>query len=215
MTESELLTNPVRLRLIPYNARLIDARKGRGWTQKNMSLLTGISTSYLGHIETLRIIPSQQARDEICSALQLSQDYLFPPSLMESIKEGLFNQRAVELEENQVIRFSEARRAGLLPLGITQDEVIKDADRAINRELLKKKLPDILETLGPREREVIELRFGLKDGIFHTLEEVATHFINSATGLPVIRERIRQIEAKALRKLRHPSRSRLLKDFLD
>ena len=66
---------------------------------------------------------------------------------------------------------------------------------------------DVLDTLTPREKKVLELRFGLADGRTRTLEEVGKEF-------NVTRERIRQIEAKALRKLRHPSRSKKLKDFL-
>ena len=64
-----------------------------------------------------------------------------------------------------------------------------------------------METLNPRERKVLELRFGLKDGRTRTLEEVGKEFA-------VTRERIRQIEAKALRKLRHPTRSKRLRDYL-
>lgn len=74
--------------------------------------------------------------------------------------------------------------------------------------LLKEQLVDVLETLTERERRVLELRFGLEDGRSRTLEEVGKEF-------NVTRERIRQIEAKALRKLRHPSRSRKLKDYLE
>ncbi len=74
--------------------------------------------------------------------------------------------------------------------------------------LLKEQLADVLGTLTPREEKVLRLRFGLEDGRQRTLEEVGKEF-------NVTRERIRQIEAKALRKLRHPSRSRRLKDFLD
>lgn len=66
----------------------------------------------------------------------------------------------------------------------------------------------MLETLTPRERDVLRLRFGLEDGKARTLEEVGQKF-------KVTRERIRQIEAKALRKLRHPSRSKKLKDYLE
>ena len=74
--------------------------------------------------------------------------------------------------------------------------------------LLKEQLEDVLGTLTPREKDVLRLRFGLKDGRARTLEEVGKSF-------NVTRERIRQIEAKALRKLRHPARSKKLKDFLD
>ncbi len=74
--------------------------------------------------------------------------------------------------------------------------------------MLKEQLMDVLDTLTPREEKVLRLRFGLDDGRARTLEEVGREF-------KVTRERIRQIEAKALRKLRHPSRSKKLKDFLD
>jgi RNA polymerase primary sigma factor len=74
--------------------------------------------------------------------------------------------------------------------------------------MLKQELAEALSTLNDREREVIKLRFGLEDGTPRTLEEVGKEF-------NVTRERIRQIEAKALRKLRHPNRSRKLKEFLE
>ena len=74
--------------------------------------------------------------------------------------------------------------------------------------LLKEQIADVLSTLSEREARVLELRFGLGDGISHTLEQVGQEF-------GVTRERIRQIEAVALRKLRQPSHSRKLRDFLD
>jgi RNA polymerase primary sigma factor len=79
---------------------------------------------------------------------------------------------------------------------------------AASRQLLKEQIRSALGVLSEREREVLELRFGLQDGQDHTLEEVGRHF-------GVTRERIRQIEAKALRKLRHPTRSRQLRDYLE
>ncbi len=90
---------------------------------------------------------------------------------------------------------------------IPDDDALAPADAA-SQLLLKEQLADVLKTLTPREEKVLSLRFGLEDGRPRTLEEVGKEF-------NVTRERIRQIEAKALRKLRHPSRSKKLKDFLD
>ena len=80
--------------------------------------------------------------------------------------------------------------------------------RPASYQLLKEQVEDVLDTLNLRERRVLQLRFGLEDGRSRTLEEVGKEF-------GVTRERIRQIEAKALRKLRHPSRSKKLRDFLE
>ena len=103
------------------------------------------------------------------------------------------------------------------PIGEEEDshlgDFIPDDDapvpaEAASQTLLKEQLADVLKTLTPREEKVLRLRFGLEDGRPRTLEEVGKEF-------NVTRERIRQIEAKALRKLRHPSRSKKLRDFLD
>ena len=88
------------------------------------------------------------------------------------------------------------------------DEDAPAPDTAASHTLLREQLSEVLQTLTPREEKVLRLRFGLEDGRSRTLEEVGREF-------NVTRERIRQIEAKALRKLRHPSRSKKLKDFLD
>ena len=87
------------------------------------------------------------------------------------------------------------------------DEESLSPIEAAARQMLREQVQRALTSLSEREREVLELRFGLKDGKDHTLEEVSRYF-------DVTRERIRQIEAKALRKLRHPSRSRQLRDYL-
>jgi RNA polymerase primary sigma factor len=88
-----------------------------------------------------------------------------------------------------------------------EDETIPGPVDAASRQLLKEQVRSALNVLTDRERQVLEMRYGLKDGQDHTLEEVGQHF-------QVTRERIRQIEAKALRKLRHPTRSRQLRDYL-
>jgi len=90
---------------------------------------------------------------------------------------------------------------------IEDRNAVPPADAA-SKQLLKEQIDEVLFTLSPREQRVLQLRFGLEDGRSRTLEEVGKEF-------NVTRERIRQIEAKALRKLRHPSRSRKLKDYLE
>ena len=103
------------------------------------------------------------------------------------------------------------------PIGEEEDshlaDFVEDQDAASPAEaaatiLLRREIDDALDKLTPREREVLRMRFGLEDGTARTLEEVGRHF-------KVTRERIRQIEAKALKKLKHPSKSRRLREFLD
>ena len=103
------------------------------------------------------------------------------------------------------------------PIGEEEDSLLgdfiedKDVENPANQTaftLLQEQLQDVMKTLPPREQEVLKMRFGLEDGYSLTLEEVGLYF-------NVTRERIRQIEAKALRRLRHPKRSRRLKDYID
>ncbi len=116
----------------------------------------------------------------------------------------------------QIIRISQEPMSLETPIGseedsylgdFIRDETMPEPDDAASAQLLREQLRTILDSLNRRERQVLEMRFGLKDGRAHTLEEVGQAF-------GVTRERIRQIEAKALRKLRHPLRSRKLRDYL-
>ncbi|NIM06570.1 MAG: sigma-70 family RNA polymerase sigma factor, partial [Armatimonadetes bacterium] len=91
---------------------------------------------------------------------------------------------------------------------LIQDHEALSPSEAASNLVLREQLESVLDTLTDRERDVIKLRFGLDDGYARTLEEVGHVF-------KVTRERIRQIEAKALKKLKHPTRSRRLKDYLD
>lgn len=88
------------------------------------------------------------------------------------------------------------------------DNTTPTPEEAASRSMMKEQLREVLSTLSEREQEVLALRYGLNDGQLRTLEEVGAHF-------KVTRERVRQIEAKAIRKLVHPSRSKLLAGYLD
>lgn len=128
--------------------------------------------------------------------------------------------REMDISEDKVreiIKIAQEPVSLETPIGEEEDshlgDFIPDDDAPAPAEaaaftLLKEQLMDVLDTLTPREEKVLRLRFGLDDGRARTLEEVGKEFM-------VTRERIRQIEAKALRKLRHPSRSKKLRDFLD
>lgn len=122
-----------------------------------------------------------------------------------------------EIRAREIIKISQEPTSLETPVGkeedsrlkdFVEDEEIKSPAEAASYELLKLHINEVLESLNPRERRVLELRFGLKDGHSRTLEEVGKEF-------GVTRERIRQIEAKALRKLRHPTRSKKLRDYLE
>ena len=140
--------------------------------------------------------------------------------LVMSVTPGFGGQKFIEssLEKvREVIKIAQEPVSLETPIGEEDDshlgDFVKD-ERTISpeeytvHELLKDEISDVLLTLTEREEQVLRLRFGLDDGSSKTLEEVGQMF-------GVTRERIRQIEAKALRKLRHPSRSRKLKDFLN
>ncbi len=134
------------------------------------------------------------------------------------LPEEIANEMDIPVERvREILKISQEPVSLETPIGEEEDshlgDFIEDEDALAPAEaasffLLHEQLEDVLSTLTPREKEVLQLRFGLGDGRSRTLEEVGQVF-------GVTRERIRQIEAKALRKLRHPSRSKKLKDYLE
>lgn len=144
---------------------------------------------------------------------QLVQELGREPTPDEIAKELGTTPKKVE----RIIKISQRPLSLEMPVGEEQDSHLGDfipdestlgPTDAASHQLLREQMEEILTSLSPREGRVLQLRFGLKDGKSHTLEEVGKKF-------GVTRERIRQIEAKALRKLRHPSRSRKLRDYLE
>lgn len=144
---------------------------------------------------------------------QLLQEYGREPTPEEIAKVMGISESKVR----EIIKIAQEPVSLETPIGEEEDshlgDFIPDEDapapaEAASFALMKEQLLDVLDTLTPREEKVLRLRFGLDDGRQRTLEEVGREF-------NVTRERIRQIEAKALRKLRHPSRSKKLKDYLD
>lgn len=144
---------------------------------------------------------------------RLTQKLGREPTVKETAKEMLMTVPEIE----NLMKISQQPRSLSTPVGddkeATLEQFVADTNQPslydkVSRELLKDALNTVLETLSPREKKVLMMRFGLEDGKPKTLEEVGKEF-------KVTRERIRQIEAKAIRKLKHPTRARKLKDFLE
>jgi RNA polymerase primary sigma factor len=145
---------------------------------------------------------------------EMIQDALNQEARLDPLLEHKLRRAANRVE--QIMRISQEPMSLETPVGTDEDsylgdfirdESVLEPDDATSKQLLREQMSTILNSLNSRERRVLEMRFGLKDGRGHTLEEVGQAF-------GVTRERIRQIEAKALRKLRHPLRSRKLRDYL-
>ncbi len=170
----------------------------------------------LGREPTIEEIARRMSRDEIVRELRekLQRE---PTESEVDVREEQGPQTVSPEKVREIMKVSQEPVSLETPIGEEEDSHLGDfipdlasvapADAA-SHQLLKEQVEGVLDSLTPRERRVLQLRFGLEDGRSRTLEEVGRDF-------NVTRERIRQIEAKALRKLRHPSRSRKLKDYLE
>ncbi len=179
----------LRFRLSVSNMNLVKARNEKGLTQLQMSDLMGKGTaaSY-GLIETLRVYPNEECKNKIASILGKSKDHLFP-SWLEIFTKRWSRQQKQKSVKIRAESLSSPEVAGLL----TEPSSMQ---RDVERELLKEQMKPVLSCLNEREKKIIDLRFGLTDGVGHTLEEVAKMF-------DVNRERIRQIETKAIEKMQN------------
>jgi RNA polymerase primary sigma factor len=177
-------------------------------------------------IRVQRRLMQELGRDPTPEEIAIEMDYLLPEDRRaiedaqvagQPLEAGLNRRLQIAAAKvRRVMRISQEPMSLETPVGTEENSSLADfiedeslpgpADQA-SRHLLKEQMSEILSGLSERERKVLEMRFGLKDGTARTLEEVGQEF-------GVTRERIRQIEAKALRKLRHPIRSRKLRDYL-
>lgn len=177
-------------------------------------------------VKIQRRLLQENGREPTSKEIALEMD-LLPPEDIRAVKEAQAKNQAVDpaLERRwrraaskvrRIVRIAQEPMSLETPIGseensylgdFIEDETVLGPVDAASKQLLKEQLREILESLSERERKVLEMRFGLNDGQGRTLEEVGSEF-------GVTRERIRQIEAKALRKLRHPIRSRKLRDYL-
>ena len=178
-------------------------------------------------MRTQRELTQKFGRDPTPEEVAVEMDFIEPEEERESIRRALAEGRHLNLTQKRALRRAAAKVRNIIrmaqepmsletPVGseensflgdFIQDDSAPAPAAAATQQLLREQVNEILEELNDRERKVLKMRFGLLDGRNHTLEEVGQEF-------GVTRERIRQIEAKALRKLRHPQRSRKLRDYL-
>lgn len=188
--------HPVGIHLRAFNWQLWRARRRLGYTQHQLAEAVGISLHRITQFETLKRWPRTNEAVDLALALNIDECVLFPDALRE---------RCANVPAS--VRFS----VPLSALPAREEPALLEAPDMLESPLndaLGVSLAAVLEELSPREQKVLRLRFGLNRGEPHSLRETGKVF-------GVTPERIRQMEAKALRKLRHPSRSKKLKDYLE
>ncbi len=178
-------------------------------------------------MRTQRDLTQKLGRDPAAEEVAVEMDFIEPEEEREAIRKALAEGKPLNVTQKRALRRATAKVRNIIrmaqepmsletPVGneensflgdFIKDESAPEPADAATQQLLREQVEEILEELNERERKVLEMRFGLVDGRNRTLEEVGNEF-------GVTRERIRQIEAKALRKLRHPQRSRKLRDYL-
>ena len=186
----------VGIHLRAFNWHLWEARKAKGYTQYQLADLAGMSRAKPGLFECLQQWPREDEALELASILDIDETVLFPEAL---------RKRCANVPAS--VRF----RVPLTALPAPDEPNMIEAP--FNAEL-RAALASSIDTLTAKERAVIRLRYGLGDGRQKTYDQLALNSTEIGFAGPVTRERVRQVEQKALRKLRHPSRAKRLRGFI-
>src|SRR5437867_926026 len=194
--------DPERLafRILPQYAKIHGPAEGAERLGELVMLGQEVRDALVKHLDKLVVADPDEQRGREPTAEEIAERMLITPDKVREIVK--VSQEPVSLE-TPIGEEEDSHLGDFIP----DNQALAPSDAA-SHKLLKEQVESVLEGLTLRERRVLQLRFGLEDGRTRTLEEVGREF-------NVTRERIRQIEAKALRKLRHPSRSRKLKDYLE
>ena len=198
-----------------FSVRFKALRAEQKLSQQELANILKISKSSVNMYERGEREPSLETLESIADFFHVDLDDLMG---REPLPEEIAKELDMPVDRvREILKISQEPVSLETPIGeeedshlgdFIQDDNVPVPAEAAAQTLLKEQLDEVLDTLTEREQKVLRLRFGMNDGRARTLEEVGKEF-------DVTRERIRQIEAKALRKLRHPSRSRKLRDYLD
>ena len=189
----EKIESQIKFKVDAHHLSLINLRESKGFDQKTCAFNIGISQTYYGAIERCMRAPSEEEAAKIAKYFKVDVHDLFPKELLAFSKNW---SEIDKLQKEKIIESTELRISDLpnyleLPSPEDEDKVVDDASVFWK----SKRVGDALRELPPKERDVLKFRHGFEDGICHTLEEAGKKF-------GVTRERIRQIEAKALERLR-------------
>lgn len=195
----------VGIEIKPFNFILRSMRQARGLTLKQLSEMSGVDVDSIQNMELLRLVTGVKFQDvnqklvQVAAALELDFDEAFPPDYLDMLQRKLLPRRRFPIVWYREVSLDRLAARELPMLPGPDEEYIDQVD-------LNRLIHEAIETLSEREQAIIKMRFGI-DRAPMTLEECGQQF-------GVTRERIREIEAKALRKLRHPGRNYRLKEFL-
>jgi|GEM_PF-2451428 RNA polymerase sigma factor (sigma-70 family) len=201
MEDEEEGAKILRMRLIVQNNRLKEELEHHGYKQSDFARLISMREQDLSGIINLHILPTEDQMISIAIALEKPIDFLFPDVLLESVRKNIFKNRTRLLNGEEVKQISGP------PLLLLTSGGIQDVEEGLYLEALDKQLNKAMSCLTHRERRVLELLYGLTGNPPLDLRKTGAEF--NVTG-----ERVRQIAAKALHKLRYHKHSRPLREFM-
>ncbi len=187
----------LKFKLTIKNNELERIRRAKNLKQADIAAKLGVSGATYGQIECCRAYPSLERQEKIADILGVSVADIFPEWLK------IFTNKWKRAEKSQIVPVNQISLSNPVVLSLHSPV---NMEESVDRIILKEYVKDILPILTDRERGIIEMRFGIGDGITHTLEETGREF-------GVSRERIRSIEAKALSKMRCSTRSEIMESF--
>ena len=182
------------------NMNLRKAREAKGLLQRDLAKMLGVSGAVIGQLETCRTFAKPDRQKRIAEILEKPVSYLFPPWL------ELFTHQWKRTEKQKSVTIKHDQLSSPDVKMLTDpNHCVEEMNNKARIEVMKPKIREMISRLTPREQKILDMRFGLTDGVSHTLEEIGQEF-------GVTRDRIRQIEGKALQNIQNMEEIKCLRD---